>query len=170
MSVVSDGIEAFIRSMMKEDDEVELRRNELAQYFGCAPSQINYVLTTRFSIERGYLVRSKRGGGGYILVQRIPYDGSDLKTCITEQIGQAISLPRARALLANLRQNQAVTARETNVMLAVLDKLPMVSVDQQDAVRAYFLKRMMTAVLHENCGGANKEEPPPDEEQQEGSA
>ena len=72
---LSDVIEAFIKDMLESThkSKVEIKRNELANYFGCAPSQINYVLTTRFTMDRGYYVESRRGGGGFILVRRISY-------------------------------------------------------------------------------------------------
>ena len=65
MAQLSDTIERFIKELMSEDAFIEVRRNELAQHFGCAPSQINYVLSTRFSVDHGYLIESRRGGGGY---------------------------------------------------------------------------------------------------------
>lgn len=75
MAILSDSIEQFIKSLLEEYDEmIELQRNELANYFSCAPSQINYVLATRFSPEKGYYVESKRGGGGYIKLVRIDTD------------------------------------------------------------------------------------------------
>ena len=71
MAILSDSIEQFIKSLLEEYDEmIELQRNELANYFSCAPSQINYVLATRFSPEKGYYVESKRGGGGHIKLVR----------------------------------------------------------------------------------------------------
>ena len=71
MAQLSDTIERFIKDLMSEDAHVELRRNELAQHFGCAPSQINYVLATRFSVDHGYLIESRRGGGGYVRIVRM---------------------------------------------------------------------------------------------------
>ena len=63
---LSDTIESFIKAMIQEDTpEVELKRNELAEYFHCAPSQINYVLATRFTPDHGYVTSSQRGGGGF---------------------------------------------------------------------------------------------------------
>ena len=74
---LSDSIETFIKTLLAEDEpEVELKRNELAEYFGCAPSQINYVLATRFSPDHGYLIESRRGGGGYIRIVRIVQSGA----------------------------------------------------------------------------------------------
>ena len=65
---LSDSIERFIKTLLEQEEtEIELKRNELAEYFGCAPSQINYVLATRFTPDHGYVIESQRGGGGYIL-------------------------------------------------------------------------------------------------------
>lgn len=69
---MSDRIEAFLLELLKQDeDDVKIQRNELAQLFGCVPSQINYVISTRFGPERGYAVESRRGGGGYITIRRL---------------------------------------------------------------------------------------------------
>ena len=89
---LSDSIETFIKTLLAEDEpEVELKRNELAEYFGCAPSQINYVLATRFSPDHGYLIESRRGGGGYIRIVRIVQSGAQqLMYLINERIGDAI--------------------------------------------------------------------------------
>ena len=74
---LSDSIESFIKTLItQEEPEVELKRNELAEYFGCAPSQINYVLATRFSPDHGYIIESRRGGGGYIRIVRVVQSGS----------------------------------------------------------------------------------------------
>ena len=71
MAQLSDSIEQFIKELMCEEAHIELRRNELAQHFGCAPSQINYVLATRFSVDHGYIIESRRGGGGYVRIVRM---------------------------------------------------------------------------------------------------
>ena len=70
MAQLSDSIERFIKELMEEDAQIELKRNELAQHFGCAPSQINYVLATRFSVDHGYIIESRRGGGGFVRIVR----------------------------------------------------------------------------------------------------
>ena len=75
---LSDAIEQFIKTMLtQEAPEVELKRNELAEYFNCAPSQINYVLATRFTPDHGYIIESRRGGGGYIRIFRMAQDTSE---------------------------------------------------------------------------------------------
>ena len=71
MAQLSDAIERFIKDLMEEGAQVEVKRNELAQHFGCAPSQINYVLATRFSVDHGYVIESRRGGGGYVRIVRM---------------------------------------------------------------------------------------------------
>src|SRR5690606_12275077 len=73
MRNISDLIEQYLKQMLQDSSEgtVEIQRNELADRFSCVPSQINYVISTRFTLEKGYLVESKRGGGGYIRIQRI---------------------------------------------------------------------------------------------------
>lgn len=151
MSGVSDGIARFILSLLEDQDGVELRRNELAQYFGCAPSQINYVLTTRFSVEHGYVVNSKRGGGGYILIQRIPAESRSLQSCLTDQVGQEISLARARALLQNLEQNGLLSQREAAIMGAAVNNIPMLPAQFQDYARSHLLKSMLMALLGGSC-------------------
>ena len=79
---LSDAIEQFIKTMLtQEAPEVELKRNELAEYFNCAPSQINYVLATRFTPDHGYIIESRRGGGGYIRIFRMAQDPAS--TCCT---------------------------------------------------------------------------------------
>ncbi|MEL7601687.1 MAG: CtsR family transcriptional regulator, partial [Bacillota bacterium] len=77
MSVLSDSIELFIKELLDQSDEVSLQRNELAQHFNCAPSQINYVLATRFTPDKGYIIESRRGGGGYIRVLRLSVETSE---------------------------------------------------------------------------------------------
>lgn len=69
MATMTDIIEKFIKDLMEEDNSIQIQRNELANLFSCAPSQINYVLTTRFTIDRGYYIESKKGGGGYVQIE-----------------------------------------------------------------------------------------------------
>ena len=90
---LSDSIETFIKALLAEDEQsVELKRNELAEYFGCAPSQINYVLATRFTLDDGYVIESRRGGGGYIRIVRVmSSDHQQLMYLINERIGQSIT-------------------------------------------------------------------------------
>ena len=104
MSILSDTIENFIKSLIIEGSrEIELQRNELAQHFSCAPSQINYVIATRFTLDRGYAVTSKRGGGGYIRIIQLESGGDDLiQSLVMSRIGNSISQREAFAIIDRL--------------------------------------------------------------------
>ena len=94
MPRLSDIIEEFIKQMLQENDdrELQIRRNQLANQFSCAPSQINYVLTTRFTKDKGYYIESKRGGGGCIILRRIEFsDNNDLSEILRDKIGNTIT-------------------------------------------------------------------------------
>lgn len=161
MSYLSNAIEEFIKSMLREQGSpLELQRNELANYFSCAPSQINYVLATRFTLDKGYYIESRRGGGGYIRVMRIDLDeGQFIYRLLNEQIGNALDEGRARQMLARLQEMNAITARERGVMeAAVMDKgLLLLPPQLRDAVRANLLRNMLVCILSMNRkeGGAS---------------
>lgn len=147
MSGVSDLIEHFIMEMFDDDQTVEIKRNELAQYMGCAPSQINYVLTTRFTTERGYVISSRRGGGGCITIARVDVDGNDMLEYINNTIGSEISVSKAAMLLKNLCERGDITEREAQVMLAAMGDSPFIKPTLRDAHRAGLMKAMLTALL-----------------------
>ena len=152
---LSDSIESFIKTLITQDEpEVELKRNELPEYFGCAPSQINYVLATRFTQNDGYVIESRRGGGGYIRIVRVVHGGGQkLLYLVQERIGNAIGETEAHRLIAQLCQEKLVTDSEAEIMkAAVSDQALAVPVPEpiKDAVRARTLKCMLTAVAREN--------------------
>ena len=150
MAALSDSIERFIKELMAEDTRVELKRNELAQYFGCANSQINYVMATRFSVDRGYLVESRRGGSGYVRVIRISSRDVDLLSALMERIGEAIDEDAARALIARLYELKIVSVREARLMQSSISaeaiSLP---VGCKDQLRASVLKAQIIQVFKE---------------------
>lgn len=146
MSLISDNIAAFIHEMLANQDSVELKRNELAQYFGCAPSQINYVLSTRFSIEQGYVTSSKRGGGGYILVVRMNPSEIDVLAIVKEQIGQEITEVKAKSIIRNLFQQNFITQREASIMEAAVSQMQMIPEQLRNYVRANLLKKMICVI------------------------
>lgn len=151
MAVLSDHIEQFIQQMMEEYEGIlELQRNELAQYFNCAPSQINYVLATRFTPERGYVIESRRGGGGYIRLQRVKVDEQEhLMALITQRLATGrISLRDGEALVRNLRKQKLLGAEEERLMRAAIsDKALTVPGGVKDVLRASVLKQMLIALL-----------------------
>lgn len=152
---LSDSIESFIKTLLsQEETEVELKRNELAEYFNCAPSQINYVLATRFTPDDGYVIESRRGGGGYIRIVRVVQTGSQrLMYLIHERVGDAISEPEAFKLIAQLCQSGLITGEEMGIMQAAISSqalgVPMPDA-MKDALRARVMKAMLTAIARQN--------------------
>lgn len=118
---MSDMIAQFIAQQMAQSKgEIELQRNELADRFRCVPSQINYVIATRFSPEQGYLVQSRRGGGGYIRISRILADRPSMLMHAVNSVGEELSVSAAAAILSNLVSAGALSADSGNVILAAL--------------------------------------------------
>ena len=148
---LSDAIEQFIKTMMTQDEhEVELKRNELAEYFGCAPSQINYVLATRFTPDHGYIIESRRGGGGYIRIFRMQQDTSQqLLYLLNERIGDAIDQLSAGHLIQQMREREIVNQSEAALMNAAISpqalSLP-VTTDMKNALRARILRTMLMEI------------------------
>ena len=152
---LSDSIESFIKEMLSpEAPEVELKRSELAEYFGCAPSQINYVLSTRFTADDGYVIESRRGGGGYIRIVRIVRTGDQqLLHLLQERIGNAIGEVEAQRLIGQLEQAGTVNASEAALLRAAVSAQALsVPVPEavKDALRARSLRAMLTAVARQN--------------------
>lgn len=142
---LSDKIEAFITELLKEDDGewLELRRNELASVFGCVPSQINYVISTRFSPEQGYIVKSRRGGGGYLKIKRIPVT-DDLITDAVRSIGFSIDEKDAKAHVSNLISRGALDEQSASLILsAVADSVLTLDEPSRSILRANILKNML---------------------------
>ena len=142
----SDMIARFIQAELEEANGVlELQRSDLAQRFGCVPSQINYVMSTRFSPEHGYIVESRRGGGGYIRITRVQVDRHTLLMHVINSVGDTLDLASARAILSNLVQSQAVERNVAQTLLwAVSDNsLRSVPKDRRDDLRASIFKQVL---------------------------
>ncbi len=144
---ISDLIAGFLQECLDEtgDGVLEVQRGELAQRFNCVPSQINYVMSTRFSPERGYIVESRRGGNGYIRITRVQVDRETLLMHVINSLGERVDLPSARAILGNLAEAGALPEGLTRTLLtAVGDKaLGAVPRDLRDQVRADVLKNVL---------------------------
>ena len=156
MARLSDVIEEFIKSLLGQSDgSLELQRNELADYFDCAPSQINYVLATRFNLDRGYHIESRRGGGGFIKIVRIDVDKDEyIFYLVTQRIGTQISEPAAESIISHLAEQKIITRREAIIMkAAVQDKSLGIPMAVKDNMRAGILKAMLTSVLTQKQRG-----------------
>src|SRR5471030_356537 len=150
MARLSDIIEAFIKELLNEniDNVIFIQRNELADQFRCAPSQINYVLTTRFTYERGYIIESKRGGGGHIVIKQLEYDSSNKREkLINQSIGDTITYHNATALLNHLLESGVIIERECEIMKIAINDRSLTSTDNKNKVRADILKAMMIIIL-----------------------
>ncbi len=145
---LSNIIEEFIKDMLEESREIELQRNELANRFNCVPSQINYVISTRFSPERGYSVESRRGGGGYIRITRTaPRDGNYILHAVNV-ISDTISASSAAALINDMYKLGIINQREAKIILAAINdnSIPVLPT-QKGIVRAKILKNILVNLV-----------------------
>lgn len=155
MAQLSNAIEKFIKELMEEGAQVEVKRNELAQHFGCAPSQINYVLATRFSVDHGYVIESRRGGGGYVRIVRMQQspDGN-LLSVLLNRVGDEIDEESAVAIIAHLLDCKLVTANEARLMRAAIAQNALaLPVSAKNVLRAAVLRNMLTQVFRNYEGG-----------------
>jgi len=149
MSVLSDAIEAFLLRQMEEGStDIRVSRRDLAELFGCAPSQINYVLSTRFTPAHGYFIESQRGGGGYIRILRMVHDdGDEMLSQAMERCVKPLSEYEAKAMLQNLCRSDFITAREAAIMISVLtDAHVKTLTEDPDSLRSDFMIRMIAAL------------------------
>lgn len=145
---ISDIIETFIQEALGDDNYVELQRNELANRFGCVPSQINYVISTRFTNERGYIVESRRGGGGGITIKRISLSNSNPLMHIINSVGSEIDYATSKVLLENLVDYGVISNREARLMCsAVTDKVLNLPKSVSGPLRAGILKSMLINLI-----------------------
>jgi transcriptional regulator CtsR len=151
MRNVSDIIEQYLKNILQQSPNgiIELQRSELAERFQCVPSQINYVISTRFTLEKGYLVESKRGGGGYIRIQKVELPSKEaIHMHIFRTIGEQIDQSAAEGIIYQLEEGRFITLREANMLRAAISrdvlnfKLP-----YRDEIRARLLKTMLIALL-----------------------
>ena len=151
MSVLSNRIESFIKELMTDDEPTaSIQRNELADYFKCAPSQINYVLTTRFSPDRGYIVESRRGGGGYVKIIRVSLDKNEKIRQLIESISETgISERLMRKMVACLSElGYADEPHARSIYTALCDRtLAIVDQNDRDRLRGHQLKQILYGML-----------------------
>lgn len=149
MAQLSDAIEHFIKELMEEDKQIEVKRNELAQHFGCSPSQINYVLATRFSVDHGYIIESRRGGGGYVRIVRMTQGANDnMLETLLKRVGTSIDEESANAIIACLHERKLITRREALLMRSAVAKNALqLPVSAKDVLRASVLRNLLAQVF-----------------------
>lgn len=151
---LSDMIEEFIKDLWaKDEDEVELKRNELAEYFRCAPSQINYVLSTRFTPDHGYAIQSFRGGGGFIRIIRMSSEDTEhLRFLVQERVGERISAREAGLLCQQLAQQGRVSQQTADIMEAAISPQSLcipIPEALKDEIRARTLRTMLLKIAQQ---------------------
>lgn len=151
MSTLTGRIERYIKDLLAASDDsyVELKRNELAQIFTCVPSQINYVLETRFGDDQGYHVVSRRGAGGYFQVIRLEVsDDQELQKLISAISEKDMPYRAAEGLLDRLAEEEFLSERENMLLHAVLSPAALGNAgDGEDALRASMMKNVLITLL-----------------------
>ena len=153
MRNISDIIEGYLKKVIELDDKghVEIKRSEIAEQFQCVPSQINYVINTRFTADRGYLVESKRGGGGYIRIVRVrSHTKADLIELILVSLECGASQTMMEYIVFRLIDEEVLTKREAKMMLAALDRTTLnTPLPQRDELRSRILRAMLLTFKYE---------------------
>ncbi len=149
MANISDIIEQFILKTMGDDESVDISRNELATFFSCAPSQINYVLETRFTVDKGFVKESRRGGGGYIKISKINLDNDEyVSNLILESVGDELSQKRLSQILEKLRNEKIISDKEKDIIFSALSDLSLaMPFTIKDNIRAKAFKNVLTTLM-----------------------
>ena len=148
---ISDIIEEFIKDLFDDDSQqVEIQRNELAEYFNCVPSQINYVIATRFKPSQGYYVESKRGGGGHISIRKINTTKSNYLMHTISSIGDKITSQEVDIFISNFLSYGVVTKKEAKLLkVATSDNVLTVPQNIKDELRAKIFKNMLINLVED---------------------
>jgi len=149
---ISDIIEQHLKNIITEspNGSIEIQRSELADLFQCVPSQINYVINTRFTVQKGYIVESKRGGGGYIRIRKVQIvSKARLQELLTEElIGESITQSVGNAIIERLLEDGLISQREAALMkIATSRNVLMIEPNLRDQLRAAMLKQMIAVIL-----------------------
>ncbi|WP_455386486.1 CtsR family transcriptional regulator [Lactiplantibacillus pentosus] len=150
---ISDIIEKYLKSILADSEHVEIRRSEIANLFNVVPSQINYVIKTRFTIQNGYLVESKRGGGGYIRIEKVNLvDDADVLDALIQVIGDSITQRDAYAVVQSLYEDDVLNRREAQLILVAIDHdtLGLTDRDLENSLRARIIIGILNHLRYES--------------------
>ncbi|MFJ7310899.1 CtsR family transcriptional regulator [Peribacillus frigoritolerans] len=152
MRNISDVIETYLKQVLEisQKDILEIKRSEIADKFQCVPSQINYVINTRFTIERGYVVESKRGGGGYIRIMKVEsQDSVQLINQLLSLIGSRVTQSMAEGVISRLMNEDVINEREAKIMMSVIDRSVIyIDLPDRDELRARIITAMLTTLKY----------------------
>lgn len=148
---LSNVIAQMITEMLQDKSEIEIQRNILAQDLGCVPSQINYVLSSRFTPERGFIVESRRGGGGCIRITRISYDKDTLLMQVVSSVGNRIDEASVRNHLMNLLYHKLISEKDAALIMAASGDVnyKILPSEVRDVIRASVFKQMLLTLMQE---------------------
>lgn len=152
MKNISDIIEAYLKQVLESSEAVEIKRSEIADKFECVPSQINYVINTRFTMERGYIVESKRGGGGYIRIIKVKMnDKLQLLEAIISMVhDKKVSQSFSEDVILRLLEEEVITKKEARLMVAALDREVLIlPLPDRDILRSRILEAMLVALKYD---------------------
>ena len=149
-SNMSDIIEEYLKNVLLAQEQVEIRRSEIADRFNCVPSQINYVINTRFTVQQGYVVESKRGGGGYIRIMKVNLvDDMDIIDALLEVVPEELSMKQANHILQNLYDNELLSKREAQLLNIAMSKESLTEAEQcSDQLRSNMMKNILTSLKY----------------------
>ena len=150
---ISDIIEKYLKRILADSEHVEIRRSEIADLFNVVPSQINYVIKTRFTIQNGYLVESKRGGGGYIRIEKVNLvDDADVLDALIQVIGDSITQRDAYAVVQSLYEDDVLNRREAQLILVAIDHdtLGLTDRDLENSLRARIIIGILNHLRYES--------------------
>jgi len=148
---MSDMIEEFIKELFEEDnDYIEIQRNDLAEHFNCVPSQINYVISTRFKPTQGYYVESKRGGGGHITITKVNITKSNYFMHIISSMGNSITAQEVSIFISNFLSYKMITQNEAKLLkVATSDNVLNIDPKDRDRLRANIFKNMLVNLVED---------------------
>jgi transcriptional regulator CtsR len=149
---ISDLIERYLKEILADNEQVKIRRSEIAGLFDVVPSQINYVINTRFTIQNGYIVESKRGGGGYIRIEKVRLlDDIDVLDSLIAAIGNKLSKRDSETIVQTLYNNDLINRREASIILAAIDKdaIDLNNSDLTDIMRANIMISILNRLRYE---------------------
>lgn len=155
MPNISQLIEEHLKKLLAQSGGlIEIQRNIMAGKFNCVPAQINYVLATRFTIEHGFLVESRRGGGGYIRIVKLPLSREvEIGAYLCGLIGDEISQQRAEGIIGRMLEEGLITRREAGLLSASVNREVLrIGLPARDQLRACLLKAMIATLLRNNNG------------------
>lgn len=147
---ISEAIAREILSILEEQDGIaEIKRNDFALKLGCVPSQINYVLSSRFTPEQGYVIESRRGGGGYIKITRICSDKKSQIMHIIDSLGDSIDFYSARSILLNLCYQELIEKKAAGIVLAAVSDNALKDIDPnfRDKIRVEIFKNALVMAV-----------------------